>query len=75
MCVGAASAKQRLDVALRDSIHNGDVPGPRFLANGQEMAPRDGALIAGITKFVEDDKEMREAVKEMDEETGVDMVS
>lgn len=69
--VGAASAKQRIDCVIRDSINAGDIPGPRSLANGREvrtppahvlgllthaestfaiptqMAPRDGALVAG----------------------------
>lgn len=75
MCLGAASAKQRLDVAIRDSIRNGDIPGPRFLANGREMAPADGALIAGITRFAESADDIRQAIKEMDEEIGVDTVS
>jgi len=29
------------------------------------MAPRSGALIAGITRFVEDTREIKEAVSEM----------
>lgn len=37
MCLGAASAKSRLDAVLRNSIRAGDIPGPRFLANGQEV--------------------------------------
>ncbi|KAJ5974112.1 hypothetical protein N7481_011322 [Penicillium waksmanii] len=42
MCFGAASAKKRLDVVIRDAINAGDIPGPRFLANGQEMARTGG---------------------------------
>jgi hypothetical protein len=38
------------------------------------MAPRSGALIAGITRFVEDIHEIKEAVSEM-ENQGVDVVS
>jgi hypothetical protein len=39
-CFGAASAKDRLDVVIRDAINAGDIPGPRYLANGKEMARR-----------------------------------
>lgn len=42
-CLGAASAKQRLDLVIRNAIQDGSIPGPRFLANGKEMAPNDGA--------------------------------
>lgn len=56
-CLGAASAKQRLDTVIRDAIKAGDIPGPRFLANGKEMAPNDGALIPGITQFIETPEE------------------
>lgn len=52
MCVGAASAKPRLDLVIRNSIKAGDMPGPRYLANGQEMAPPEGALCEGITTYV-----------------------
>lgn len=38
MCLGAASAKARLDAVMRNSIRAGDIPGPRFLANGQEVS-------------------------------------
>ena len=38
------------------------------------MAPRSGALIAGITRFVEDVHEIKEAVSEMASQ-GVDVVS
>lgn len=38
MCFGAASAKDRLDVVIRDAINEGLLPGPRYLANGKEMA-------------------------------------
>ena len=37
-CVGAATAKPRLDVVTRNAINNGDFPGPRFLAASQEIA-------------------------------------
>jgi len=44
MCLGAASAKDRLDVVCRDAINAGRFPGPRYLANGPEIAVTGGAL-------------------------------
>jgi imidazolonepropionase-like amidohydrolase len=41
-CVGAAAAKPRLDVVIRDAINSGLIPGPRYLANGQEIATMGG---------------------------------
>ncbi|MGF1611806.1 MAG: amidohydrolase family protein [Kiloniellales bacterium] len=41
-CVGAAAAKPRLDVVIRDAINSGMIPGPRYLANGQEIATLGG---------------------------------
>lgn len=52
-CFGAASAKERLDVVVRDAINSGDIPGPRYLANGQEIAKPEGDLVAGITAFAD----------------------
>jgi imidazolonepropionase-like amidohydrolase len=63
MCVGAASAKQRLDVVIRDAINAGDIPGPRYLANGMEIASTGGALIPGISNFVDGVDEMRKTVR------------
>ncbi|HEY3635626.1 MAG TPA: amidohydrolase family protein, partial [Caldimonas sp.] len=31
-CVGAACAKPRLDVVIRNAINSGQIPGPRYLA-------------------------------------------
>jgi imidazolonepropionase-like amidohydrolase len=42
MCVGAAAAKPRLDVVIRDAINKGQIPGPRYLANSQEIATLGG---------------------------------
>ncbi len=42
MCVGAAAAKPRLDVVIRNAINCGQIPGPRYLANGQEIATLGG---------------------------------
>ncbi|KAF2806424.1 isoaspartyl dipeptidase-like protein [Mytilinidion resinicola] len=64
MCYGAASAKPRLDVVIRDAINAGDIPGPRSLANGQEMAKPDGELVAGITAYADGPQQMREVIKE-----------
>ncbi|MGQ9370151.1 amidohydrolase family protein [Azospirillum sp. ST 5-10] len=41
-CVGAAAAKPRLDVVIRNAINAGLIPGPRYLANGQEIATLGG---------------------------------
>lgn len=38
------------------------------------MAPKDGALIAGITKFVENEAEIEAAINEMHEDLDVDQV-
>lgn len=53
MCFGAASAKDRLDVVIRDAINAGDIPGPRYLANAKEIAKPNGELEPGITAFAE----------------------
>ncbi|KPI42234.1 uncharacterized protein AB675_9486 [Cyphellophora attinorum] len=63
MCFGAAAAKERLDIVIRDAINAGDIPGPRYLANGKEMARRDGELVAGITAFADGPDEMREVIR------------
>ena len=42
MCVGAAAAKPRLDVVIRNAINSGMYPGPRYLANGQEIGTLGG---------------------------------
>ena len=62
-CFGAASAKERLDVVVRDWINAGNIPGPRYLANGKEMAVRDGELVVGITAFADGPLEMREVIR------------
>ncbi|MCM0020257.1 MAG: amidohydrolase family protein [Tagaea sp.] len=40
--VGAAAAKPRLDVVIRNAINSGMIPGPRYLANGQEIGTLGG---------------------------------
>lgn len=63
MCFGAASAKERLDCVVRDAINEGNLPGPRYLANGKEMAVPDGDLVPGITAFAKGPLEMRETIR------------
>ncbi|KAI9691955.1 MAG: hypothetical protein M1820_009663 [Bogoriella megaspora] len=63
MCFGAASAKTRLDCVIRDAINEGNLPGPRYLANGKEMAVPDGELVPGITAFAKGPLEMRETIR------------
>ena len=41
--IGAAAAKPRLDVVMRNAIQAGDFPGPRYLAGSQEITV-DGGL-------------------------------
>lgn len=41
-CVGAATAKARLDVVLRNAIDAGEFPGPRYLAASQEITTIGG---------------------------------
>lgn len=50
-------------MVIRDAINNGDIPGPRYLANGKEMARRDGELVAGITAYADGPDEMREVIQ------------
>jgi imidazolonepropionase-like amidohydrolase len=73
MCLGAASAKERLDVVCRDAIDAGRIPGPRYLANGPEIAVTGGALIKGITKFADGPEGMRVAVRQLID-LGVDQI-
>ncbi|WIX84151.1 amidohydrolase family protein [Amycolatopsis carbonis] len=73
MCLGAASAKDRLDVVCRDAINAGRIPGPRYLANGPEIAVTGGELVKGITWFADGPDEMRKAVRRLIE-IGVDQI-
>ncbi len=41
-CVGAASAKPRLDVVIRNAITDGTIVGPRYLAASQEITVPGG---------------------------------
>jgi imidazolonepropionase-like amidohydrolase len=73
MCLGAASAKDRLDVVCRDAINAGRIPGPRYLANGPEIAVTGGELVKGITWFADGPDEMRKTVRRL-VEIGVDQI-
>jgi imidazolonepropionase-like amidohydrolase len=73
MCLGAASAKERLDVVCRDAINAGRIPGPRYLANGPEISVTGGALVKGITWFADGPEEMRKIVRRL-VEVGVDQI-
>ena len=41
-CVGAAAAKPRLDVVIRNAINDGTIQGPRYLAASQEITVLGG---------------------------------
>jgi imidazolonepropionase-like amidohydrolase len=41
-CIGAATAKPRLDVVIRNAINEGLIPGPRYLAASQEITVPGG---------------------------------
>ncbi|KAK4945758.1 hypothetical protein LTR10_015106 [Elasticomyces elasticus] len=62
MCFGAAAAKDRLDIVIRDAINAGDIPGPRYLANAKEIARTDGELVAGITAFADGPEQFEKVV-------------
>lgn len=50
-------------MVIRDAINAGDIPGPRYLANGKEMARRDGDLVPDITAYADGPEEMREVIR------------
>ncbi|KAJ5679481.1 fumarylacetoacetate hydrolase [Penicillium macrosclerotiorum] len=72
-CYGAASAKDRLDCVIRDAINEGSIPGPRYLANGKEIARRGGELTPGITAYADGPLEMREVIRHH-ADLGVDQI-
>src|SRR5699024_7631908 len=63
MCFGAASAKARLDVVVRDAINSGRIPGPRYRANGMEIATTSGDLVDSITQIADGVEGMRKVVR------------
>jgi len=64
MCFGAAAAQPRLDVVIREAVKSGMIPGPRILANGQEISTTGGAITPSITKFADGPDAMRRIVRE-----------
>jgi imidazolonepropionase-like amidohydrolase len=82
-CVGAAAAKPRLDVVIRNAIDAGQIPGPRYLANSQEIAtlgglgdtnpPHVNAPEMSFGCVVTGPEEMRKAVR-MFIKYGVDLI-
>src|SRR5258708_33081244 len=41
-CIGAAAAKPRLDVVIRNAIESGQIPGPRYIAASQAITVAGG---------------------------------
>ena len=72
-CVGAATAKPRLDVVLRNAINSGQIPGPRYLAASQELTvagslgdeapPHLPYPELGIGQVISGPEEMRKVVR------------
>jgi len=73
MCVGASSAKMRLDVVIRDAINDGTIPGPRLLACCTEFSTPEGTLLPGASIVVSGPGEFRAAASEVIE-LGVDVI-
>jgi imidazolonepropionase-like amidohydrolase len=48
---------------MRNAIEAGDIPGPRYLANGREIATTGGDLVASITQYADGPEEMRKVVR------------
>ncbi len=72
MCVGAAAAKPGLDVAIRDAVDAGLLPGPRYLANEMEIATPRGVMDPTAT-VADGPDEVRAAVRRVSE-AGADTV-
>lgn len=80
-CVGAAAAKPRMDVVLRNAIDSGQFPGPRILANGPEITTVGGlgdvnpSHMEGYTfvEIINGPEEMRRCVRTLLKE-GVDLI-
>lgn len=64
MCFGAAAAQPRLDIVTKAAVKAGLIPGPRILANGQEISTTGGAIVPSVTKFADGVDAMRRAVRE-----------
>ncbi|OJZ80603.1 hypothetical protein ASPFODRAFT_212357 [Aspergillus luchuensis CBS 106.47] len=50
-------------MVIRDAINTGTIPGPRFLANGREIARTGGELVDLITAYTDGLDEMRAVVQ------------
>ncbi len=72
MAVGAATAKPGLDVAIRDAIDAGRVPGPRYLANEMEIATPRGVIDPNVT-IADGPEELRAAVR-ANKAAGADLI-
>jgi imidazolonepropionase-like amidohydrolase len=80
-CVGAAAAKPRLDVAIRNAINSGLIPGPRYLANGPEISTIGGlgdvnpshVPAYSYVEIINGPMEMRQCVRKLIKE-GVDLI-
>lgn len=80
---GAAAAKERLDVVIRDAIRAGKVPGPRYTAAGPELTALGGLGDASLPHIpheglnlgivISGPEEMRRAVRRL-MKWGVDTV-
>ena len=79
--VGAGSAKPRLDIAVRNEINAGYIPGPRYLAATPEITVTGGLgdsrqlhmFHNDLSHYFDGPKELRRIVREYCSE-GVDMV-
>ena len=68
-----AGAHYRIDAVLRDSINNGEIPGPRVLAAGRDICPTAGLTdwnpdfwklgLDGLTMVCDGEEEIRKAVR------------
>lgn len=63
MCFGAASARPRLDIVVKQAIKSGLIPGPRSLANCQEITTTGGAIVPSISQFADGPDAMRQVVR------------
>ena len=63
MCFGAAAAQPRLDIVTKAAVKSGMIPGPRILANGQEISTTGGAIVPSVTRYADGVDEMRKAVR------------
>ncbi len=79
--IGAASAKPRLDIVIRNEINKGKIPGPRLLAGSPELTVTGGladdnqleAKHPSISIICDGPEEFRKTVRTMIRE-GVDLI-